>query len=159
QSDSGRHSEETAVNGNSHEDWYIYQGSGQPHDGIDTLPEPPPWRRFGGPVDGTGLLEIDGLVGVRPSVTERAQAYRPVGDVLDTVNASLFLRRPLLVTGKPGTGKSTLAYSIAYELRLGPVLYWPITSRSTLEDAVYRYDAIGRLQETNLRRIQGAEAV
>ena len=27
------------------------------------------------------------------------------------VNAALFLRRPLLVTGRPGTGKSTLAYS------------------------------------------------
>ena len=32
------------------------------------------------------------------------------------VNAALYLRRPLLVTGSPGTGKSTLAYAIAHEL-------------------------------------------
>jgi MoxR-like ATPase len=56
----------------------------------------------------------------------------------------------LLVTGSPGVGKSTLAYSIAWELGLGPVLRWPITSSSALRDGLYRYDAIGRLQDVNL---------
>ena len=69
---------------------------------------------------------------------------------LDLVNAAIHLRRPMLVTGKAGTGKSTLARSIAAELGLGKVLHWPITSRSTLEHALYRYDAMGRLQELNL---------
>jgi MoxR-like ATPase len=58
----------------------------------------------------------------------------------------------LLVTGHPGTGKSSLAAAIAHELDLGPVLHWPVNSRSTLQDALYRYDAIGRLQESNLER-------
>jgi MoxR-like ATPase len=141
-------------------DWYIYHGTGEPHDGLDLLPSPPPWRRFDGVREENLLqLEPDGSVGSRPGLSERARAYRPGSDVLDTVNAALFLRRPLLVTGKPGTGKSTLAYGLAHELRLGPVLYWPITSRSTLHDALYRYDAIGRLQETNLRRSEGADGV
>ncbi|WP_223198810.1 AAA family ATPase [Solihabitans fulvus] len=68
------------------------------------------------------------------------------------VNAALYLRRPLLVTGKPGTGKSTLAHSVARELKLGPVLYWPITSHAKVDDGLYRYDAIGRLQEASLAR-------
>jgi MoxR-like ATPase len=63
----------------------------------------------------------------------------------------MYLRRPLLVTGNPGVGKSTLAYSIAWELGLRDVLRWPITSSSTLKDGLYRYDAIGRLQDVNLR--------
>jgi MoxR-like ATPase len=56
----------------------------------------------------------------------------------------------MLVTGKPGTGKSTLARSIAYELGLGPVLTWPITSRSSLREALYQYDAIGRLEGSSI---------
>ncbi len=62
---------------------------------------------------------------------------------MDVVNAALRLRRPLLVTGAPGTGKSSLAHAVAAELGLGPVLVWPINTRATLTDALYRYDAIG----------------
>jgi MoxR-like ATPase len=64
------------------------------------------------------------------------------------VNAALYLRRPLLVTGSPGTGKSTLAQAVAHELDLGDMLVWPITSRATLKEALYSYDAIGRLQSS-----------
>ncbi len=71
-------------------------------------------------------------------------------DVLDAVNAALYLRRPLLVTGRPGSGKTSLAYAIAYELKLGPVLMWPITARSTLQEGLYQYDAIARLQDAQL---------
>jgi MoxR-like ATPase len=79
-----------------------------------------------------------------------ASSYQPDPEAVELVNAALYLRRPLLVTGKPGTGKSSLAYSVAYELGLGPVLHWPITSRSTLQEGLYSYDAIGRLQDVNL---------
>jgi MoxR-like ATPase len=68
------------------------------------------------------------------------------------VNAALYLRRPLLVTGRPGTGKSTLAFRIARELRLGRVLVWPITSRTTLKSGQYDYDAIGRALEAGTRQ-------
>ena len=50
------------------------------------------------------------------------------------------------MTGRPGTGKSSLAHLVAQELGLGPVLRWPITSRSVLKDGLYYYDAIGRVQ-------------
>ena len=59
----------------------------------------------------------------------------------------MYLRRPLLVTGKPGTGKTSLAYAVAYQLQLGEVLYWSITTRTTLKDGLYSYDAIARLQD------------
>lgn len=71
--------------------------------------------------------------------------------VLDAVNAALYLRRPLLVTGRPGSGKTSLAYAIAYQLQLSPVLLWSITARTTLQDGLYQYDAIARLQDAQLQ--------
>jgi MoxR-like ATPase len=64
------------------------------------------------------------------------------------VNAALRLRRPLLITGGPGSGKSTLADVIANELDLGKVLRWHINSKSTLNEGLYEYDALGRLHDT-----------
>jgi MoxR-like ATPase len=67
------------------------------------------------------------------------------------VNAAIHLRRPLLVSGSPGTGKTSLAYAIAWELNLGPVLRWSITPRTQLqEDGLFQYDAIARLQDSQL---------
>lgn len=132
-------------------DWWIYHGSGRPIHDIDLhelLPPPPPWRNFSGgplptpdappPDDG----EAERRLGAESHLSERHVDPHEV----DMVNAALYLRRPLLVTGRPGTGKSSLAYRIARELGLGRVLRWPITSRVTLKSGLYEYDAIGRLQ-------------
>ncbi|MQY03794.1 AAA family ATPase [Actinomadura macrotermitis] len=119
-------------------DWLIYRGDRTPHDGVTRLPEPPKWRRFdGGPV----LPDVTGDSGE----PHQARTYLPSDDAVQQVNAALYLRRPLLVTGPPGAGKSTLAYAVAHELKLGPVLHWPITSRVTLRDGLYQYDPLTRL--------------
>jgi len=115
-------------------DWKIFQGTGKPIDGeIDKLlPSPPSWRQF----------DRDTKTKQRRGATFQART-----EEIELVNAALYLRRPLLVTGKPGSGKTSLAYAVAYELKLGEVLYWPITTRTTLKDGLYYYDAIGRLQD------------
>ncbi|GLW45743.1 ATPase AAA [Streptomyces sp. NBRC 14336] len=106
-------------------------------------PAGPPWRTFDTepsmpePPDDR---EADRRLG--PGSIRRT----PPPDEVRMVNAALLLRRPLLVTGRPGVGKSGLAYRIARELRLGRVLHWPITSRTTLTSGLYEYDAIGRAQ-------------
>jgi MoxR-like ATPase len=128
--------------------WHIFRGSGEPHDDISRLPDPPRWRDFKGEILEERSLERDPQLERRfGQDIQRRFAFQVSEKVKDLVNTALYLRRPLLVTGKPGVGKSTLAHAIAYELNLGPVLTWPITSRTLLQDALYRYDAIGRFQQ------------
>lgn len=113
-------------------DWKIFQGNNT-QDTNWTLPEPPTWRDFNNSNS--------------DPKKRRAETFQARSEEIDLVNAALYLRRPLLVTGKPGTGKTSLAYAVAYELGLGEVLHWPITTRTTLKDGLYNYDAIGRLQD------------
>ncbi|MGW0659456.1 AAA family ATPase [Streptodolium elevatio] len=122
--------------------WRIFRGDGVRR--TPDMPEPPPWRRFD---RGPSGAEPESSPGSQRSLARHYVIGQAESDV---VNTALHLRRPLLVTGHPGTGKSSLAAALAHELGLGSVLHWPISSRSTVRDALYSYDAIGRLQETNL---------
>ncbi len=136
-------------------DWWLYHGTGEGADRRARLEagSPPPWRDFTGDPD--PAYASPGCEGPAWERTRRrGEGYVPDEPEKDVVNTALYLRRPLLVTGKPGVGKSTLAHSIASDLGLGPVLHWPITSRTVLRDGLYLYDAIGRLQEAGLEQLR-----
>ncbi|MER5391370.1 MoxR family ATPase [Saccharopolyspora sp. NPDC002686] len=147
-------------------DWWIYRGTGRPLRDVrltDLLPDPPPWRNFrGGPVPERYVPPPDDGEAQRRLGAESHLSERDVDPhEVDMVNSALYLRRPLLVTGRPGTGKSSLAFRIARELGLGRVLRWPITSRTTLKSGLYAYDAIGRAQAAATRQAMvrwGADA-
>ncbi|MGW2044726.1 AAA family ATPase [Streptomyces sp. NPDC001858] len=132
--------------------WWVYHGDGRTlaaRDLDDLLMGPPPWRTFdGGPLQPRPAKdEAETTRRIGPPLRD-GDPRRPVDvDEADMVNAALYLRRPLLITGRPGTGKSSLAYRVARELRLGRVLRWPVTTRTTLKSGLYEYDAIGRAQD------------
>ena len=135
-------------------------------------PPPPPWRRFlpdaslealvPDDADRDRWARLDALIAANEPEQRRGAVFRlPANEegerIRLAVNAALHLRRPLLVTGDPGSGKTSLAYAIAWELGLGPVLTWPIHPRSRLrEDGLYSYDALGRLQDTRLDQPEAA---
>ncbi len=88
--------------------------------------------------------------GPPPTVTvkgpERRPSYVYNADVILAVNLALATERPLLVTGYPGTGKTTLANNIAF------VLGWRyyqtvVTSRTRARDLMWTFDSLRRLSD------------
>ena len=136
-------------------DWYIYTGDNKPSDNkMNKLPVAPKWRQFKSRFD-QATSKGDNKEQKEEFWDEiRGKTFEPDEDHKRMVNAALYLRRPLLITGSPGIGKSSLAYSVAYELKLGKVLYWPITTKSTIQDGLYQYDAISRLQDIQIERLK-----
>lgn len=120
-------------------DWWIYQATNQ----TDTAKldkrkdKKPQWRDKSKP-------------------KHNALSYQLLNaELLDAINAAIYLRRPLLVTGDAGIGKSSLAKSIAEELTDAEPLSWHITSKSTLQEALYGYDALARLQDIQMKKLYG----
>lgn len=151
------------------QDWRIFRGTVDPHDGINRLLkiEAPSWRRFANSTAGVDSKsdaeywkQLQEIAKTRSRDLQRGQSFRvqqTQSNVIDAVNAALYLRRPLLITGKPGSGKTSLAYAIANELKLGPVLTWSVTARSNLQQGLYQYDAIARLQDAQLSQTDSSQ--
>ena len=75
--------------------------------------------------------------------------YVATDDLKVAVNAAATLRRPLLVKGEPGTGKTVLAQEIAAALDM-PLIEWNIKSTTKAHQGLYEYDAVARLRDSQL---------
>ncbi len=73
-------------------------------------------------------------------------------DSIDAVNAAIAARRPLLVRGEPGTGKTQLARAAAKALGWG-LIPCTIDARSEAVDLLYRLDAVTRLGEAQIAAV------
>jgi MoxR-like ATPase len=77
--------------------------------------------------------------------------YIPAPELVEAVNLAIHLRRPLLLEGEAGSGKSRLAEYVADRLGL-PLYRWLVRSTSGAQDGLYSYDAILRLHDVHLAR-------
>jgi MoxR-like ATPase len=86
------------------------------------------------------------------------QDYVATDDLMLAVNAAATLKRPLLVKGEPGTGKTMLAEEVAKALGM-PLLQWHIKSTTKAQQGLYEYDAVSRLRDSQLADIDGGDKV
>lgn len=82
----------------------------------------------------------------------KKEPYIASEKLAEAVNDALYLRRPLLLEGEPGCGKTRLAYSIAYELGY-PLKECYIRSTTRAEDLLYTYDAVQRLYDLQEQKL------
>lgn len=83
-----------------------------------------------------------------PSPEDKAATYFPSSTLVEAVRVALYLGKPLLLSGEPGTGKSSVAYSVAQQLGLEPVLKFVAKTSSSATDLLYHYDAVGHFRST-----------
>lgn len=94
--------------------------------------------------------------------------YLPDPGLVEAVNLSVELRRPLLIMGEPGCGKTKLAQAVAYELNKANLhkekikwkdvyFEWHVKSLSKAREGLYRFDYIERLQDAQLDKTGGGE--
>ena len=122
---------------------------------LKRIPQAPPWRTFS--FISSESKEKEESIKENVNIDPRALGFVVDQKAVDLVNAALCLRRPLLIEGNPGSGKTSLAYAVAAELGLPGPYRWSIVSRTTLKNGLYDYDAIGRLQEASLLRQKKGE--
>ena len=84
--------------------------------------------------------------------------YVATQDLMLAVNAAMTLKRPLLVKGEPGTGKTMLAEEVASALGM-PLLQWHVKSTTKAQQGLYEYDAVSRLRDSQLSDAESASKV
>ena len=82
---------------------------------------------------------------------KQPEPYVAAPALVTAVNLAIYLRRPLLLEGEAGCGKSRLARHVAHQLGL-PLYEWPVRSTSRAQEGLYTYDSILRLHDVHLRQ-------
>ncbi len=99
------------------------------------------------PLKYTGSVQPQ--LGKRDEMGQLLSPYLPSPELVEAVNIAIYLQRPLLIKGKPGSGKTELARAVAYELKL-PLKLWCVKSTSVAREGLYSFDAVARLRDAQL---------
>jgi len=82
--------------------------------------------------------------------------YIPDKGLIEAVNLALLLKRPLLLMGEPGCGKTRLAEAVAFEFygKNYPDYYqeWRIKSSTKAKEGLYNFDALQKFYDIQMEK-------
>lgn len=81
------------------------------------------------------------------NVFKGSNDYVVTKELMNAVNVSIALQKPLLIKGEPGTGKTMLAESISKALDMDLII-WGIKSTTKAQEGLYVYDTVQRLYDS-----------
>jgi MoxR-like ATPase len=81
-----------------------------------------------------------------------AEKFDPGADLIAAVNVALILGQPLLLTGAPGCGKTSVGGWLAWQLGLGDVLVHNVKSTTTGRSLLYEFDDLARFRDAQPKR-------
>ncbi len=88
-----------------------------------------------------------------PDSPQEPEPYVAPSELIKAVNLAIYLKRPLLLEGEAGCGKTRLASAVAYELGL-PFYRWNVRSSSKAHEGLYNYDSILRLHDVQVSHFE-----